>query len=86
MPALCIVYSMFLAFFNRRWTAATSLETEAVGVPIGMRQKSVVCTIHLIVNRGLRWQGRKREELSMSGLVVCELGFDCVAGAFLFLS
>lgn len=41
VPALCMVYWMFLAFFNKRWTAATSLETEAVGVPIGMRQKSV---------------------------------------------
>jgi hypothetical protein len=44
---------MFLAFFKRRWTAATSFETEAVGVPIGMRQKSVIGVIHLIVNRGL---------------------------------
>ena len=53
VPALCIVYWMFLAFFNRRWTAATSLETEAVGVPIGMRQKSVVGVEHLMVNKGL---------------------------------
>jgi hypothetical protein len=44
---------MFLAFFNRRWTAATSFETEAVGVPIGMRQKSVFGVVHLIVNGGL---------------------------------
>ena len=41
VPALCIVYSMFLHFFNRRWTAATSLETEAEGVPMGIMQKSV---------------------------------------------
>jgi hypothetical protein len=53
VPALCIVYLMFLAFFKRRWTAATSFETEAVGVPIGMRQKSVVGVMHLIVNKGL---------------------------------
>jgi hypothetical protein len=39
VPALCIVYSTLL-FFSRRWTAATSLETEAEGVPMGMRQKS----------------------------------------------
>ena len=40
VPALCIVYSTLL-FLSRRCTAATSLETEAEGVPIGMRQKSV---------------------------------------------
>ena len=40
VPALCIVYET-LDFLRRRWTAATSLETEAEGVPIGMRQKSV---------------------------------------------
>ena len=41
VPALCIVYETLL-FLSRRCTAATSLETEAEGVPIGMRQKSVV--------------------------------------------
>jgi hypothetical protein len=39
VPALCIVYET-LDFLSRRCTAATSLETEAEGVPIGMRQKS----------------------------------------------
>jgi len=41
VPALCIVYSTLL-FLSRRCTAATSLETEAEGVPMGMRQKSDV--------------------------------------------
>jgi hypothetical protein len=40
VPALCIVYWILL-FLSSRWTAATSLETEAVGVPMGMMQKSV---------------------------------------------
>ena len=39
VPALCIVYWTLL-FLRRRCTAATSLETEAEGVPMGMRQKS----------------------------------------------
>lgn len=39
VPALCMVYFTLL-FLSRRWTAATSLDTEAEGVPIGMRQKS----------------------------------------------
>jgi hypothetical protein len=29
-------------FFIKRWTSAICFETEAVGVPIGMRQKSAV--------------------------------------------
>jgi hypothetical protein len=40
VPALCIVYWILL-FLSRRWTAATSLETEAEGVPMGIMQKSV---------------------------------------------
>jgi hypothetical protein len=39
VPALCIVY-WILDFLSRRWTAATSDETEAEGVPMGMMQKS----------------------------------------------
>jgi hypothetical protein len=85
VPALCIVYWMFLAFFNRRWTAATSFETEAVGVPIGMRQKSVFGVVHFIVNGGLI--DGKRNTL-MGGLAVCEIRFDCVTGNpfFFFLN
>jgi len=30
-------------FFRSLWTAATSLETDGVGVPIGMIQKSGSC-------------------------------------------
>jgi hypothetical protein len=41
VPALCIVYWILL-FLSRRWTAATSLETEAEGVPMGIMQKSVM--------------------------------------------
>ena len=41
VPALCIVY-LTLLFLSRRCTAATSPETEAEGVPMGMRQKSEV--------------------------------------------
>lgn len=41
VPALCIVYFTLL-FLSRRCTAATSRETEAEGVPMGMRQKSVL--------------------------------------------
>jgi hypothetical protein len=41
VPAECILYFNPL-FFIRRWTSAISAETEAVGVPIGMRQKSAV--------------------------------------------
>jgi hypothetical protein len=29
-------------FFSNLWTSAISVETEAVGVPIGMRQKSAM--------------------------------------------
>jgi hypothetical protein len=39
VPAECIEYSSPL-FFSRRCTAATSLDTLAVGVPSGMMQKS----------------------------------------------
>lgn len=39
VPAECIVY-LTPDFLSTRWTSATSFETEAVGVPIGMRQKS----------------------------------------------
>lgn len=39
VPAECIEYSNPL-FLSKRWTSATSLLTEAVGVPSGMRQKS----------------------------------------------
>ena len=49
VPALCIVYSTLL-FLSRRCTAATSLETEAEGVPMGMRQKSVCSLLKKIVN------------------------------------
>jgi hypothetical protein len=45
VPALCIVYWILL-FLSRRWTAATSLETEAEGVPMGIMQKSVRLGIH----------------------------------------
>jgi hypothetical protein len=41
VPAECIVYSNPL-FLSRRCTSATSLETDAVGVPRGMRQKSAM--------------------------------------------
>jgi hypothetical protein len=41
VPAECIVYSNPL-FLSTRWTCATSLETDAVGVPRGMRQKSAM--------------------------------------------
>lgn len=41
VPAECIEYFKPL-FFSRRWTSAISAETEAVGVPSGMRQKSAV--------------------------------------------
>jgi hypothetical protein len=30
--------------FRIRWTSATSFDTEAVGVPIGIRQKSATAT------------------------------------------
>lgn len=39
VPALCMVYLTPLVL-SRRWTAATSLDTDADGVPMGMRQKS----------------------------------------------
>ena len=39
VPAECMVYLTPL-FLSTRWTSATSFDTEAVGVPIGMRQKS----------------------------------------------
>ncbi len=39
VPAECMVYVMPLCL-RSRWTWATSLETEAVGVPRGMMQKS----------------------------------------------
>jgi hypothetical protein len=41
--------------FSRRWTAATSLETEAVGVPMGMRQKSAVQEEGVGRVVGLKW-------------------------------
>lgn len=41
VPAECIE-NLRPDFWSRRWTAATSFETEAVGVPRGMRQKSAV--------------------------------------------
>lgn len=41
VPAECIEYSSPL-FFSRRCTSATSLDTDAVGVPRGMRQKSAI--------------------------------------------
>jgi hypothetical protein len=41
VPAECIAYLTPLCL-RRRWTAAISAETEAVGVPIGIRQKSAV--------------------------------------------
>lgn len=41
MPAECIEYLTPLAF-SRRWTSAISADTEADGVPMGMRQKSAV--------------------------------------------
>lgn len=41
VPAECIEYSSPL-FLRRRCTSATSLDTDAVGVPSGMRQKSAV--------------------------------------------
>jgi hypothetical protein len=41
VPAECIEYSSPL-FLRSRWTSATSLDTDAVGVPSGMRQKSAV--------------------------------------------
>lgn len=41
VPAECIEYSSPL-FFRSRCTSATSLDTDAVGVPSGMRQKSAV--------------------------------------------
>jgi len=40
VPALCMWYVSPVAA-STRWTWATSVETEAVGVPRGMRQKSV---------------------------------------------
>ena len=39
VPAECMEY-LTPDFLSRRWTEATSLETEVVGVPMGMRQKS----------------------------------------------
>lgn len=39
VPAECMWY-ITPDFWSRRCTAATSFETEAVGVPMGMRQKS----------------------------------------------
>ena len=42
VPAECIEYLMFGDFFNNRWTSAISLDTEAVGVPMGIRQKSAM--------------------------------------------
>lgn len=41
VPAECIEYFNPL-FFNRRCTSATSFDTDAVGVPSGMRQKSAM--------------------------------------------
>lgn len=52
VPALCMVYLM-PDFFSSFWTWATSLETLAVGVPRGIRQKSIVApsTISIGFNR-----------------------------------
>ena len=47
MPAECILY-LIPDLLSRRWTSAISAETEAVGVPIGTRQKSVVVGEYLI--------------------------------------
>jgi hypothetical protein len=41
VPAECIEQFSPL-FLRRRWTCATSFETDAVGVPSGIRQKSAV--------------------------------------------
>lgn len=41
VPALCIEY-LIPDFASKRCTSATSAETLAVGVPIGMRQKSTI--------------------------------------------
>lgn len=41
VPALCIEYSS-PDCLRSRWTCATSLDTDAVGVPSGMRQKSAM--------------------------------------------
>ena len=41
VPAECIEYSSPLCL-RSRWTCATSFDTEAVGVPSGMRQKSAM--------------------------------------------
>ena len=41
VPAECIE-KCSPDFFNNRCTSATSFDTEAVGVPIGTRQKSAV--------------------------------------------
>ena len=40
-PAECMLYFNPL-FFSSRWTSAICADTEAVGVPSGMRQKSAV--------------------------------------------
>jgi hypothetical protein len=41
VPAECMLY-FTPERLSKRWTAAISLETDAVGVPMGMRQKSAV--------------------------------------------
>lgn len=41
VPALCIEYSS-PDCLSSRWTCATSLDMDAVGVPRGMRQKSAM--------------------------------------------
>ena len=41
VPAECMLYFKPL-LFNNRWTSAICTDTEAVGVPSGMRQKSAV--------------------------------------------
>ena len=41
VPAECILY-FNPDCFMRRWTSAICAETEAVGVPIGIKQKSAV--------------------------------------------
>ena len=41
VPAECMLYFSPLSL-SRRWTSAICCDTEAVGVPRGMRQKSAV--------------------------------------------
>jgi hypothetical protein len=41
VPALCMEYSR-PDCLSKRWTCATSPETDAVGVPRGIRQKSAM--------------------------------------------